>query len=274
MLDGKTPAQKKKVIEAYWSGNVVVDDDGMVQKIGSWMVPDSVLIGANLVPDKNPEYGDRMKVAFNGVMPASQAPKGAPAAEADADEPDEPDEVDEDETTEEEDDAADARAEELDGLGLAELRKIAKGLGVTGKGKDGLIDAILDAEFGEPDDEDADEEEPEDDEEAEEEEADEDDEPEGDEFDDMNRAALKKYNTAEGLGVKVTTKMTDDELRDAIRAALPEDEEEPEDDEEDDEPEPPAKPARGRAKATQAAPARPAARRRGGKAAADDEPPF
>lgn len=271
LLDGKTPAQRKKVVESYWAGNVVVDDDGFVKKIGTWTVPESILIGANPRHENDAQYGERLAVAFNGIMPASDRPASKVADEdEDADEPDE-DEVDEDET-EEGDEDADARAEELDGLGLAALRKIAKELEVATAGlkKDALIDAILDAEFGEGD-EDADEEEPEEDEEDAEEE-DEDEEPEGDEFDEMDRAALKKFNTTEKLGIKVTTKMTDDDLRDAIRAALPEDEEEPDEEEaEEEEPEPTPAPRRGRAKATAAAPGRAAARRRKGS---DDEPPF
>lgn len=41
----------------------------------------------------------------------------------------------------------------------------------------------------------------------------------GDDLDEMDRNALKKLNVTQSLAVKVTTKMTDDELRAAIRAA-------------------------------------------------------
>lgn len=261
LLDGKPPAQRKKVIEAYWSGNVVVDDDGFIKKIGTWTVPESILVGVNTATENSAEYGERLRVAWNGIMPASNRP-ASKVAEPDEDEDDE----DTEDATEEEegDDEFDAREEELNGFSLAGLRKLAKELGVTGKGKDGLVTAILNAEF-------ADDEEPEDEPEEDEEEP-EDDETEGDEFDEMERADLKKFNTANKLGIKVTTKMSDDDLREAIRAALPEDEEEPEDDEEaDEEPEPTPAPRRGRAKATAAAPARAAAKRRRGS---DDEPPF
>lgn len=251
LLDGKTPAQRKKIIDQYWAKNVIVDEDGFIKKIGTWNVPESIMVGVNTAEENSSEYGQRLHVAWNGIMPASDRPASKATPE--------PEDDDEPETDDEPAEDVDAREEELSGLGLAELRKLAKGLGVTGKGKDGLIEAILDAEFAddEPEDEDEDEDE--------EEEA---DEPEGDEFDEMDRAVLKKYNTAEGLGIKVTTKMSDDDLRDAIRAALPDDEEEEEEDEED-EPEP--APARGRARATAAAPTRAAAKRRQG---AGDEPPF
>ena len=77
----------------------------------------------------------------------------------------------------------------------------------------------------------ADDEEEDDDEEKDEEENDED----GDEFDSMDRVALKKYITANGLEISVKKSMSDDDLRNAIRAAAKSDDaDEAEDEEEDD----------------------------------------
>ena len=84
----------------------------------------------------------------------------------------------------------------------------------------------------------------EDDEEEEKDEADDEEEDEteeendedGDEFDSMDRVALKKYITANGLEISVKKSMSDDDLRNAIRAAAKSDEaDEAEDEEEDDE---------------------------------------
>ena len=88
-------------------------------------------------------------------------------------------------------------------------------------------------EADEADDEEEDEEE--DDEAKDEEENDED----GDEFDSMDRVALKKYITANGLDISVKKSMSDDDLRNAIRAAAKSDDaddaDEADDEEEDDE---------------------------------------
>ena len=89
----------------------------------------------------------------------------------------------------------------------------------------------------EEDDEDADEAEGEDDEEDDEEEQ----ENDGDEFDDMDRSELKKYISKNGLDVSVKKSMSDDDLREAIRAAskaTDDDEEEEDDDEVEDNEEP------------------------------------
>ena len=84
----------------------------------------------------------------------------------------------------------------------------------------------------------------EDDEEEEKDEADDEEEDEteeendedGDEFDSMDRVALKKYITTNGLEISVKKSMSDDDLRNAIRAAAKSDEaDEAEDEEEDDE---------------------------------------
>ena len=76
----------------------------------------------------------------------------------------------------------------------------------------------------------------EDDEEADDEEENDED---GDEFDSMDRVALKKYITANGLDISVKKSMSDDDLRNAIRAAAKSDDadeaDEADDEEEDDE---------------------------------------
>lgn len=84
----------------------------------------------------------------------------------------------------------------------------------------------------EPDEDDVNgDEEPDEDEEAEEEE----EEEGGDDLDNLSRAELKKLRTSEGLDFKVTASMSDDDIREKIRALrdepeeLDEEEEEPED---------------------------------------------
>ena len=72
-----------------------------------------------------------------------------------------------------------------------------------------------------------------DDEEEEEDEEEENDE-DGDEFDSMDRVALKKYITANGLEISVKKSMSDDDLRNAIRAAAKSDDADEADDEEED----------------------------------------
>ena len=88
----------------------------------------------------------------------------------------------------------------------------------------------------EEDDEDADEAEGEDEEEDDAEEQ----ENDGDEFDDMDRSELKKYISKNGLNVSVKKSMSDDDLREAIRAAskATDDDEEEDDDEVEDNEEP------------------------------------
>ena len=87
-----------------------------------------------------------------------------------------------------------------------------------------------DEEKDEADDEEKDDEEENDEEENDEEENDED----GDEFDSMDRVALKKYITANGLEISVKKSMSDDDLRNAIRAAAKSDDADEADDEEED----------------------------------------
>lgn len=92
--------------------------------------------------------------------------------------------------------------------------------------------------------------EPEEDEEDEDEDEDDDseddsDSDEGDEFDEMERDELKKYIKKNGLDITVKKSMSDDDLRDAIRAAVKDsdsdDEDEDEDDDDDDDDEPKSK---------------------------------
>ena len=75
-----------------------------------------------------------------------------------------------------------------------------------------------------------------DDEEEDDEEADDEEEndEDGDEFDSMDRVALKKYITANGLEISVKKSMSDDDLRNAIRAAAKSDDADEADDEEED----------------------------------------
>ena len=89
----------------------------------------------------------------------------------------------------------------------------------------------------EEEDEEEEKNEADDEEENEEEEDDEEENNEdGDEFDSMDRVALKKYITANGLEISVKKSMSDDDLRNAIRsAAKSDDADEAEDEEEDDE---------------------------------------
>jgi len=57
-----------------------------------------------------------------------------------------------------------------------------------------------------------------------------------DEFADMDRSELKKYIKEKGLDVSVKKSMSDDDLREAVRAAMKENSDDDEDDSEDDEP--------------------------------------
>lgn len=78
--------------------------------------------------------------------------------------------------------------------------------------------------------------EPEDDEDEDEDEDDEDDsdDSEDDEFEGMERDELKKYIKSNGLDITVKKSMSDDDLRDAIRAAIKDSDSDDEDDEDDD----------------------------------------
>lgn len=76
--------------------------------------------------------------------------------------------------------------------------------------------------------------------------AEDEDDAEGDEFDDMDRSELKKYISKNGLEISVKKSMSDDDLREAIRAASKDEDaaeadDEEEDDDTDNEEEAPAK---------------------------------
>lgn len=270
-------AKRAAVIKAFWAGKVTLEgspeDQGgtTIEKIGTWVVPkDGMLIGVNARMGKTLDGDPALDIS--SMMPYSDAPKGLPAEEEDVeDTEEEPEEAAEGEGDEE----VDARAEELDGYNLAKLKTTIKGLGVKlaeykTMDKDALIEAILDLEF--PPEDDAEEPEEEDDAEDDAEEEDDADAEEDDGLDEMDRAELKALNTSEGLGIKVLKSMSDDDLREAVRAGMAA--EAPEEEEPEEEEEPPAKPARRGAKAQAASPDRPAARRRGGSKKGDDEPPF
>ena len=99
--------------------------------------------------------------------------------------------------------------------------------------------AVVEDEEDEEDEEDDDTPEDEDD-------ADDAEDAEGDEFDDMDRSELKKYISKNGLEISVKKSMSDDDLREAIRAASKDEDaaeadDEEEDDDTDNEEEAPAK---------------------------------
>ena len=98
------------------------------------------------------------------------------------------------------------------------------------KKKTAVKKAVKKAYAKSEDDEEEEKDEADDEEEDEEEENDED----GDEFDSMDRVALKKYITANGLEISVKKSMSDDDLRNAIRAAAKSDDADEADDEEED----------------------------------------
>ena len=99
------------------------------------------------------------------------------------------------------------------------------------KKKTAVKKAVKKAYAKSEEDEEEEKDEADDEEEDDEEENDED----GDEFDSMDRVALKKYITANGLEISVKKSMSDDDLRNAIRAAAKSDDaDEAEAEEEDD----------------------------------------
>ncbi len=173
LLDNtKLPAAKRKLIlQAFHDRNVVVEKpdargNQIVTKIGTWAVPEGMVVGINTKAEK---YNDEDRLAVTAVMSKNDAPKGTKADVVD----DEPEA--EDEEVDELDDLFGAREEELGGYTIAKLKTTAKGLGLTvkrGATEDDLITAILDEEFPEDDEpEDEPEEEPEEDDEPDEEDA-------------------------------------------------------------------------------------------------------
>ena len=101
------------------------------------------------------------------------------------------------------------------------------------KKKTAVKKAVKKAYAKSEDEEEEEEEKDEADDEEEDEEEEENDE-DGDEFDSMDRVALKKYITANGLEISVKKSMSDDDLRNAIRAAAKSDDADEADDEEED----------------------------------------
>lgn len=143
----------------------------------------------------------------------------------DEEEPDEDDEPDEDEEPEE-DDADDEEEDDEDAVDLSELdRKQLKAfikeeeldIKVTKPmSDDDIRDAIAEALGG--DEEEEEEEEPEED--------------EDDGLDDLDRAGLKKHIKSNDLEVKVTKSMSEDDIREAIRALAGDDDDEEEEEDE------------------------------------------
>jgi hypothetical protein len=174
-----TAAKKKAVLQAFHSGNVVVDDKtDRITKIGTWTVPEDMVIGISTRKEK---FGGNDVLGIQSVMPASQrpAPKAVEEDVEDDDEDVEPDEEeledDEEETDEEEveEDAEDEgnpeedRLAELLELGRAAMRPIAKELEIRvlkSMSDEDLANAIVDVEFAAAEEAADDEEDDEDDE--------------------------------------------------------------------------------------------------------------
>ena len=165
--------------------------------------------------ENSEEYGVQAK--FNGLLPlkGEEAPEGDD--EADAEEP----EGDEEEAEADEEEAEESSVEEdVAELTRAQLKKYIKDneldVKITTKmSDDDIRTAIVEAW---PDEEEAEEEA----------------EDEDDGLDELDRSGLKKHIKDNSLEIKVTTKMTDDDIREAIRAAASD-----EDEGEDSEDEPP-----------------------------------
>lgn len=89
------------------------------------------------------------------------------------------------------------------------------------------VKKVVKKEYTKSEDDDEEEKDEADDEEEDDEEENDED---GDEFDSMDRVALKKYITANGLEISVKKSMSDDDLRNAIRAAAKSDDSDDSDD--------------------------------------------
>lgn len=137
------------------------------------------------------EYGGDMRLTSNGIF-RDNSDKVAPKTVKDED-PDE-DEETEGYADDEEDEDGETREDELAAMTLPALKKLAKELGVTATNKAGYVEAILEAESAEDEDEgeeDA-EDETEEDESEEEEEEDEESEEDEEEEEDDEAAALRE----------------------------------------------------------------------------------
>ena len=101
------------------------------------------------------------------------------------------------------------------------------------------VKKVVKKEYTKSEDDEEEKDEADDEEEKDEADDEEEDDEDGDEFDSMDRVALKKYITANGLEISVKKSMSDDDLRNAIRAAAKSDDsddaDEADDEEEDDE---------------------------------------
>lgn len=195
LLDGTklTSAKRKAVIKAFWTGNVQLDDNDFITKIGTWVIPEEIEVAATTRGDK---YNGEVRLAVGNLLPISDAPKPKPS-DSDDDEDDDDEDVedeeatddeeadeeeDEEESEEDEGDEADVRFDELMAMPRAKLVKLYKetieGAKVLKSTKeDDMANAIVDVEFAESE-EDEEEEEPEDEEEEDEEEPEEDEEDE------------------------------------------------------------------------------------------------
>lgn len=226
-------------------GSVKIDG---VKDLHFYGMVDMVPGGVNKATKK--KYPDRLEVVrflvASDIMEAGDSEDEEPEEDeelegVDEDEESDEDSEDEDEDEDEEesgDEALEERQSELEGMTRTDLKALVKKLDpafkVTASVKDEqIIDAILDLEF--PEDEGEEEEdEPEDEEESEDE----------DDLAELDRTELKALNKSENLGVKVLAKMSDDDLREAIREAREGGSEENEAQEEEEEPAKPAKKAR------------------------------
>lgn len=146
--------------------------------------------------------------------------------EIDDDEDVEDEDVDSDEDDDDEDE--DDESEDYESMTNADLKKLCKKRGIKGidKANKAKLVGLLEAADAEGDDEDEDDDEEDDDESP---------------LDGLDRAELKAYNKENDLGVAVKKSMSDDDLREALQAAIDEsdeDEDEDDDEEEDDEPAP------------------------------------
>lgn len=183
-----------------------------VNKIGG-KDPVGLYVNVDLKPDT---YNGVQRLAVDGIYKFRDSVKFETSDDADDDEDDE--DLLDDEDGEEGDEEYDARAEELAGETLASLRSTAKELEITTTGlkKDGLIEAILAAEFEEVDDEEEDDEAEEEDADEEEEDDEYDEETRREELADLDRVELKKILRDLDSSFTVLKKHSDDDLRDAI----------------------------------------------------------
>lgn len=178
-------------------------------------------------------YQDQPQARVSDVFPLPKDVKWPTGPVDSSDE--ELEEEDVEEEAEEDGDAFEARKEELEGMTLVKLKLEAKkveGAKTTGKASD-IINSILDIEYPPvEEDEEEESEEVEEDEEAEEEVEDEDPAAERrEELSSKTRTQLKVLVKKADPDFKVTTKTTDDEIREAIIAAeFPDAEEEAEED--------------------------------------------